>query len=96
MGRNTSSIKIIIVVLITNMFFNHSLFINIVTDWSLLCTCILQELIIKIHFLLNLSLTNHFIFQWQGEKKEESKAPEKTEEPSGKTEGGEETGGGDD
>lgn len=30
MGRNTSSIKIIIVVLITNMFFNHSLFINIV------------------------------------------------------------------
>lgn len=46
--------------------------------------------------MLNLSLTNHFIFQWQGEKKEESKSPEKTEEPSGKTEGGEETGGGDD
>lgn len=46
--------------------------------------------------MLNLSFTNHFIFQWQGEKKEESKAPEKTEEPSGKTEGGEETGGGDD
>lgn len=92
MGRNTSSIKIIIVVLITNMFFNHSLFINIVVGHFYVHVFYRNYFF----FLLNLSLTNHFIFQWQGEKKEESKSPEKTEEPSGKTEGGEETGGGDD